>query len=219
MMKEQLLERWGQLKNAEGVDGPLVRWGVFFSLLLIAHMWIVDPYLAWRQEQVDLMQTNKRQISTLIALQNSVEKWQQALQKSEAQIAQNGEAFISAPSYALAQQKMYNLVQEQISQNLLKVESQRLQDAKSVPLGEQIELQVNLTGKMFDIINFIDALSHAPQLFNFDQLYIAVSQNQQEATIRLTLSSYRLQIGNAKSPQDAKDNPVDNPDETAVEIK
>lgn len=210
-MKKQLYEQWEQLKNSQGADTPLVRWGVLLSVLMIAQMWIIDPYLEWRQQQQDLIQTHQRKIGTLIALQNSVEKWRQALQESESHIQQNEQAFISASSYALAQQKMYNLVHDQINLNQLKIDSQRLEEAKNIQLGEQIELQLNLSGKMFDIINFIDAISQAPQLFNFDQLYIA--QNQEDAMLRIRLSTYRLQTVNGQSRQPAADTPAGNLEE------
>lgn len=210
-MKKQLYEQWEQLKNSQGADTPLVRWGVLSSILMIAQMWIIDPYLEWRQQQQDLLQTHQRKIVTLTGLQNSVDKWRQALQESESYLQQNEQAFISASSYALAQQKMYNLVHDQISVNQLKIDSQRLEEAKNIPLGEQIQLQLNLSGKMFDIVNFIDAISQAPQLFNFDQLYIA--QNQQDAMVRITLSTYRLQTVNGQNRQPVEDTSADNPEE------
>lgn len=191
-----------QLKNIEGSDSPLVRWGVILSAYLIAQQWLIDPYLDWRDETLQQLEADQRQVNSLTALKNSEEKWRNALTKSEQAMTATGQAFITASSYALAQQTMYNQVQELITRFQLKIDSQRLQEAKPAPFGEQIDLQINLSGHLFDIIGFLDALSSTEQAYRFEQLYISV--NAEQASLRMTLSGFRLQTTESQQTSPAE---------------
>ncbi len=199
MIKQRLEHVKAQLKTIEGNDSPIVRWGVILSVYLIAQQWLIDPYLDWRDETLQQLEANQRQINSLTALKNSEEKWRNALTKSEQAMTTTGQAFITASSYALAQQTMYNQVQELITRFQLKIDSQRLQEAKPAPFGEQIDLQINLSGQLFDIIAFLDALSSAKQAYRFEQLYISV--NAEQASLRMTLSGFRLQATESQQAQ------------------
>jgi hypothetical protein len=190
-MKTKLYHYGLKLKNSPGMETPLVRWGVLFSLLIILENVLIEPYFSWRQQQLNLIQAHSRQIAALTALQKSIKAWQSALKLSNLYLKQNDSAFINAPSYALAQQKMYNRLQTEVTQQQLKMDSQRLLAAKTVALGEQIGLQLNLSGQMLHLIDFLDVIAHAPELFTVEKLIL--SQSQTEATLNITLSSYRLQ--------------------------
>jgi len=189
-MKKKCYQAWETLKNHPELQGNFVRWGIFLALLIIVSMWLIEPYLDWRQQQLKVIIANKRQVSKLIALQASTDKWQQALQTSKKQIQQNHNAFVHADSYILAQQQMNHLIQALIKQHQLKLSSQALQDVEETPFGEKIGLQFNLGGEMLNIIAFIDAITRTPQLLTIEQLTIAKTRYQ--AIIRITLAGYRL---------------------------
>lgn len=199
MIKQRAEQLKNQLKTIEGSDSPIVRWGVLLSVYLIVQQWLIDPYFEWRDETLQQLEANQHQIDSLTALKNSEEKWRNALTKSEQAMTATGQAFITASSYALAQQTMYNQVQELITRFQLKIDSQRLQEAKPAPFGEQIDLQLNLSGHLFDIISFLDALSSAEQVYRFEQLYISV--NGEQASLRMTLSGFRLQTPESQPTQ------------------
>lgn len=188
-MKKKIYHYWDALKNHPELDGALVRWGIVLSLLIIVSMWVVDPYIDWRQQQHKIIASSQRQVLKLKALQASADKWQQALQNSKEQTNETPDVLIQAESYALAQQKINTLIKSQIEQHKLRLHTQNLLEEQHANIGSQIGLQFYLSGNMLNIISFIDAITHLPQILTIEQLMI--TQGRDNSVIDITLAAYQ----------------------------
>lgn len=187
-MIDKLYKHWERLKNHPELDGVLVRWGILFSLFIIVTMWVVDPYIDWRNQKYKIISSQRRQVSKLIALQDSSDKWKQAQVVSKKKIDQTSNAFIEADSYALAQQKMNELVKAEVEQHQLILNTQNLLEMQQTSIGDKISLQFHLSGKMLNIISFIDAIARLPKILIIEQLNII--QARDKGVVNMTLVAY-----------------------------
>lgn len=188
-MTKTLYKYWEILKNHPELDNIFVRWGIFFSLLIILSMWIVEPYIDWRQQQYKVIASNHRQVLKLKALKASADKWQQALKNSEGQMGKISNVFVRGESYAIVQQQINTQIKKQIEKYQLVLRTQNLLEVEQTEIANKVSLQFYLSGQMLDIIGFIDTITHQPQVLTIEQLEVMSSRDS--AIINITLAAYK----------------------------
>lgn len=188
-MNKTLYKYWEIVKNYPELDSLFTRWGILFSLLIMLSMWVVDPYIDWREQQHKMIVSHHRQVLKLNALKASADKWQEALKNSEERTSNMSNTFVSGESYALVQQKINAQVKKQIDKHHLVLKTQNLLEVEQTDIADKVGLQFYLSGEMLDIISFIDTIAHHSQVLTIEQLEI--TQSRGAAIINITLVAYK----------------------------
>lgn len=191
-MTKSIQEQWATLKAIGHTNKAALNWGMLIIGLLLVILWVVLPYLDWRNNQQALIQKNIQQVARLQGLKGSIKQWQTAETQIQAQLEQQLPRFFNAPSYAQAQQAMYTEITGLLKQNHLRLISQSLVESAIVEFGEQISLELNIQGDLADIINFIDGITTHPKLLVFKRLYIA--KDSQNGLLQANIAGYRLTV-------------------------
>lgn len=194
-MKINFREHWVKLQSLDHGDRVALRWGILILCMLLFLLWVVLPYLEWRDNQQSRVQQDILTVSKLKALQRSVKEWQGAELQNKKLLEKDISRFFNASSYAQAQQDMYGELTKLLKQNRLQLISQSLVESNIVDVGEQISLQLNIQGDLADIINLVDTITHHQKIFIFKRLYIA--KNNQVSLLQMNIAGYRM---TAKAP-------------------
>jgi len=193
-MYNQLQSLMLRLRSAEGVDAPIVRWGVLLIISIILWNLLLIPYLEWREQKIEMVQMQVSKVERLRALSSVADQWQAAEVAFSNEAKKLAPLFFQASSYAVAQTDLLTLVHQYLGRFHLIIDSQRLLDAELVSgLGESVGLDLRMHGKLVDILAFVDALSHDSHLLNIDSLYIA-KQGDDGAVLQVGLKGYRQLI-------------------------
>ncbi|MEQ1527913.1 MAG: hypothetical protein ABL925_01250 [Methylococcales bacterium] len=174
---------------------PLCWLGVLMGVLLLL-VWVISPYLEWRESQQAHIQQSLQKAGKLQALQLSVKQWQTASEQTKAVFAEQMPGFFNAASYIQAQQELFNLVNDELKRNQLRLMTHSFAESAEVSIGEKITVQLNIQGGLADIIHFIDTFSNHQKLLSFPSMHII--KNSQNAILQVTIVGYRLK---ATSPE------------------
>jgi len=191
-----LRKRLQRMAAEGGMDTPLVRWGMLLIVVIVLWAMVIAPFMAWRDEQADYLETRIARVERLLAMQQATDVWLKAQQQYAEAVKASAPAFIAGDSFAVAQSNMLTLLRQAVQQYHLTVESQHLAEPRLVDgLGQEIGIDLRLHGRLADVLAFMDALARHVRLLVADSVYIAPVAGQRSGDDMLLLigvHAYRM---------------------------
>lgn len=181
---------------SQELSSPIVQWAGLCSLLLVFIMFVVSPYLSWRDSYMsDLEQASIRlqrleglaqSRSHIDQLTQDIDTTYQQLQSSLIQAKTNGRAL---STQVTAFERIFTLIG-------LKFSGRRFGDATFTPwVGDTIESQWRLRGTSEQVLSLVYALAHEKTIFRVTSLDIKPLKGKKGSSglfeVALTIQGYR----------------------------
>lgn len=180
------------IRDIQGMDSPIVRWGSLLTILIILWSGVISPYMQWHHQQHQQMTQKIRKVSRLQALQAAEQNWQKAeqeyLQAEEIMM----KSLFQQPSYVTAQTALLELLRKIIKSHQLTLASQHLEESEQEPvIGQRIGITLQLQGELINILRFIHDVSVAKQLLNIEKITMGKSTKKESLTVTLKINGFR----------------------------
>ncbi|EKO3659848.1 hypothetical protein M3906_002731 [Vibrio metschnikovii] len=180
----------------EQLASPLVQWGGLLCAVLIVWSLTLAPYQVWRAEQQAQFDQQQLQWQRQSALANARQKITDAAAYAEQANQQARLALLTSRTHSRAISEQVSAVERLFRPIGLRFTGRRFGEPDTAPwLGEIVDSQWRLTGTSDQVLDFIYALAHAPQLLQPMQLEVRPARTgrneQPQYEISVDLRSYR----------------------------
>lgn len=180
----------------EQLASPLVQWGGLLCALLIVWSLTLAPYQAWRGEQQAQFDQQQIQWQRQSALANGRQNIITGAASAEQASQQARLALLTSRTHSRAISEQVSAVERLFRPIGLRFTGRRFGEPDTAPwLGEIVDSQWRLTGTSDQVLDFIYALAHAPQLLQPMQMEVRPARTgrneQPQFEISVDVRSYR----------------------------
>lgn len=178
------------------LTSPLVQWGGLLCVVLIGWSLTLAPYQTWRTEQYAQFEQQQLQLQRQIALADARQSITEFASQSEQNSQQANLALLSSRTHSRAISEQVSEIERLFRPLGLRFTGRRFGDPSTAPwLGEIVDSQWRLTGNSDQILDFIYALAHGPQLLQPTQMEVRLVRGSKDELsqyeISVDLRSYR----------------------------
>ncbi len=200
----KLQDYWRQLLQMPGADTPVVRWGLFLSLLVVLWRLLIDPFFSWQQTHTELLQSKGKEASRLLALQAEADTWKQAAEKFQQAYLQSARGLFQESTATAALAQLQSLLNTLIERHRLKLENRRLLEVSPEPgVGERLPVSLRLLGSTASLIDFLHDLAHQEKIIVVEHLHMG--EHRQMMIAQLQVAAFRLTTDTPPNPPGTAD--------------
>jgi len=164
---------WAMFRATSKEEGPLVRWGVLFTVVVLLWTMLLTPWLDWKEERESLIEVQRNKAARLMGMQSRVEEWSNAENSFRQTVGGLSAAIFESTSDTGAQAELQLLLRGLVKKNGLNIQSQRFMDSEGEgDWGQRIRVSMNLKGDVEGVYHLLGDLARHPKILVIEKLFL-----------------------------------------------